>query len=157
MPPAPVTLPASYTSASCFVCHGANGEGNSLGPDLLHPSVGYATYIVRNGRSGTAMTAYSTSSITDADLVQLFAYFQAQPRATTGEGLYNDLCKTCHGAEGMNGRAPKAAKGAAPAAITAIVRAGHSGMDYGNEEYMPAWSTAELSDAELQLIITYLQ
>lgn len=161
--PVPTTIPAFFTSSACFACHGLMGQGaGAAGPDLLHPVEGYTQWIIRNGR-GT-MPAFTELQVTDADIAELMAYLSAQPRPTTGEGLYVDLCSTCHGNEEGNlamggtwGNKAPAVKGKDAATITMFVRNGHDGMNYGSDTYMPAWTAAELSDTELQAIITFLQ
>jgi hypothetical protein len=93
---------------ACAACHGPNGEGTALGYEIRHPVRPYATWVVRHGRTGgefpgSAMLAYAPSSLTDAQLGTIFDYLDSLPQPTTGEGLYLDYCRNCHGTDARGG------------------------------------------------------
>jgi mono/diheme cytochrome c family protein len=69
-------------AANCNSCHPSANAG--LGPALHGPSFtahfpdnGPLIAVIRNGRSGTAMSAFPSSSISDADLNALVAYLRS--------------------------------------------------------------------------------
>ena len=138
------------------MCHGEDGAGlGGVFPDVRHLPAGYFAWITRNGRSGTAMSAFTPQSISDNDIQAANAYLNAIPLPESGEELYTDLCSSCHGAAGVGktGRGPSiTAK-----ALTEVVRSGKGGDNYAGEEYMPAFSTQMLPDAALLAIETYLK
>jgi mono/diheme cytochrome c family protein len=166
--PNPTPAPAAWSAAGCVSCHGNNGEGNVIGPEIRHTPVDYATWVVRNGRTfmgkPTSMVAVpptstdpTKSAITNADLMAVLAWLDGAPKPTTGQGLYKDFCGNCHGPNmGTGGNIPVNITGKMVAQITQKVRVGE-GMDPGMRNgYMPAETTAALTDAELALISTFL-
>ena len=64
---------------SCFACHGMNGEGNAIGPNLTDnawisgcdfPSV---FNMIKNGNPAKGMTAFRTQ-LSDAKIQQVASY-----------------------------------------------------------------------------------
>ncbi|HYO95126.1 MAG TPA: cytochrome c [Polyangiaceae bacterium] len=153
----------SAAYAPCAVCHGAKGEGVAmLGPEIQHPVRDYATWVIRNGRSGhpsfskSVMPANNATMLPDAALNGMLDALAALPKPTTGEALYKDYCANCHGDKGTNGPAAHSAK-ATTAITTMHVRSGHNLTQYSmRAKYMPKWMSSELSDAEIGSISTYL-
>lgn len=147
--------PAAY--AVCAACHGANGDGiDGLGPDIKHPVEDYSEWVVRNGRAGTTMVAFNTSALSDADLGEILDYLASQEQPMTGEGLFLDYCAACHGDDGKGGPTMRSITGEVDEAEE-LVRQGHAGDFSERREYMPKWSAAEISDAELDLIISHIE
>ncbi len=165
----PTPAPAAWTSGGCITCHGNNGEGSVIGPEIRHVPTNYANAIVRNGRllpSGmpSAMVKFPDAAstpaqlgITSADLTAVLAWLQGQPKPATGVALYRDFCGNCHGPKVPSGGAvPISVTGRMKTQITQKVRIGE-GMDPGMRNgYMPAEDMAALSDTELGLIQDYL-
>jgi mono/diheme cytochrome c family protein len=153
--PAP-NSPAPASFDGCAVCHGPHGEGSgTVAPEIQHEPPGFAQYTVRTGRNG--MPAHDTSTLPDVKLSEIIAYLGNAPRATNGAALYQDLCANCHGADGAGkaGRGPSInGKGAT---VASRVRAGTGGTNYASPTYMPAWTSAELSDAEVQAIAAFVK
>jgi mono/diheme cytochrome c family protein len=144
-----------WTQAGCGGCHGANGEGGSA-PGLTGEGISYGEFqrVVREGAEG--MPAYSASRISDADLQRLFDWLQTQVQAPAATGeLEQDLwtetgCGGCHGANGEGGSAPGlTGQGIAYGQFQRVVREGAEGM--------PAYSTSQISDADLQRLFDWLQ
>ncbi len=154
------TLSGIETFANqCASCHGAEGEGTSKGPVIQLTSSEYAKWVTRNGRTGVgypaAMIAYGPDRVTDAQLDEIIDFLHAQTRPTTGEALHATLCANCHGTGDQNGPASESLAGRVDS--TADIRSGHGGTNHGSRRiYMPKWSAAELSDAEIDLINAYL-
>jgi mono/diheme cytochrome c family protein len=160
------TDPQTFYVAICSMCHGDKGQGVSMkGPEIQHPVRDFATWVVRNGRSGhpgypdSKMDAYPAAALPDATLNAIFDSLStpALPKPTTGKALYEDYCANCHGATGTGGTANHDAKGEPLSKALQMVRGGHSLMQFSSRTgYMPKWSTTELSDAEVESIVGYL-
>jgi mono/diheme cytochrome c family protein len=146
---------------NCLMCHGEQGAGTVLGPEIQHLVRDFSTWVVRNGLPGVGyvkpMEAIPATMLSDADLNLIFDYLDKPPQPTTAEGLYKDYCGNCHGADGKGGPTTRDITGDAVDPIEEIVRQGtHPGMFDERNEYMPAYTTMRLSDAELQLISDYV-
>ncbi len=140
----------------CAACHGDEGLGTSLAPEILHPVVDYAAWLIRNGRMHPnyplAMPSYNSNAVSDEDLTDILDWLSDAPKPTTGESLYMDYCSHCHGDDGV-GTTNHDAKGRSLNEFTSNIRNGHHAGEFGNRTgYMPKWSSAELSDAEINLI-----
>lgn len=157
-PDATTQASADLYADNCGRCHGAGGDGSSDAPQIRNPVRAYATYVVTNGRAdqmgfGAAMPAIDVSG---ADLTAIFDYLDRAPRPTDGKGLYLRFCGNCHGADAKGGRVGESIAGGGDD-VSEKVRGGHGGTSYGSRtKYMPAWSTADLSNAEVTLISGYL-
>jgi mono/diheme cytochrome c family protein len=158
--PDPTQPPAIYL-AMCASCHGDTGAGTELGPQIQEPVRGYATYVIRNGRGRELgfvdpMAAFDTAALSDDDLSSILTFLNAQPRPTDGAGLYTRFCGNCHGANAQGGRVGKDITREGDELVEAV-REGHHAGDYGDRtEYMPAWSTGELSSREVAAIEAYI-
>lgn len=150
----------SLFQLECASCHG-DGSGTEFGPTILNPVPGFATFVVRKGRNemgyaGGGMGAFDASVLPDPELDAIIGYLREAPKPTTGEGLYTRFCVNCHGANGKTGRVRKVIVGEL-GEIVEKVRQGHGGTNYGaRTSYMPRWTAAEITDAELGLIRTYI-
>jgi mono/diheme cytochrome c family protein len=160
---APAVSGEELFKSICAPCHGFEGEGTALAYELRHPHRGHATWVIRNGRPGpefpdTAMAAYSPDVVSDVQLEEIFDYLDSFPQPTTGEDLYLDYCRNCHGADPRTGGVVDKNPLDEPAdSVLEEVRDGSGGNDYGNRhEYMPAFSSARLSDAEVQAIVDWM-
>jgi ubiquinol-cytochrome c reductase cytochrome c subunit len=145
----------------CAACHGPDGAGTKLGPELLHPRRDQATWVVRNGREGRGfpgpMAAYPSATISDQQLTEILDWLSSPPRPSDGRGLYLDFCGNCHGADGRGGVVGQIAAGKSIATIVTKVRTGHGGQAYAvRTAYMPKFTTDDLSDVELQAIESFL-
>lgn len=158
------TAAAPVAFAPCAVCHGAAGEGAMLGPEIQHPVRDFATWVIRNGRTHPSymmpMTAYPEAMLSTADLNQILTFLESPPKPTTGRGLFMDFCANCHGADGRGGVTMRNIT-IAPANTAAMyitnVRGGHHPGEFSNRaEFMPKWTAAQLSDAEIRLIFAFV-
>lgn len=147
---------------TCAPCHGTQGEGTVLGYAVQHPERGYATWVVRNGRMGTElapsiMSPYSEAAFSDAELEAMFDYLDSFPKPSDGEGLYLDYCRNCHGEDAAGGEAQKDIRFELGEALEKV-REGEGGTNYGARlNYMPSWTSAELSDDDVAAIVAYIQ
>lgn len=147
---------------TCAPCHGTQGEGTVLGYALQHPERPYATWVVRNGRMGTElapsiMSPYSEAVFSDAELESIFDYLDSFPKPTDGEGLYLDYCRNCHGVDAAGGEVEKDIRFEVGEALEKV-RQGEGGTNYGARlNYMPSWTSEELSDDDVAAIVAYVQ
>jgi mono/diheme cytochrome c family protein len=146
----------------CAACHGADALGTTLGYELRHPDRGYAEWVVRNGRAPgelapSFMAAYPPETIDDDELQRIFDHLDAFPQPMTGEGLYLDYCRNCHGPDGTGGVVPENLLEESPAEALEKVREGEGGSDYGSRlGFMPAFADERLTNAEVQSIMDWL-
>lgn len=161
--PAPMPPPAAYANAACASCHGPNGEGvASIGPEIRFTPKAYAVQVVRNGRKtpanvASAMIAFPTTTVSDADLDAINTWQNSFTKPTTGQGLYLAMCGNCHGPmTPTGGSAPISIQGKSKVDVAMYVRNGN-GTDLAmRTSYMPAFDTTLLTDAELASIETFL-
>jgi mono/diheme cytochrome c family protein len=162
--PEPVSGEEFFLSV-CAPCHGQEGEGTMLGYALQHPVRDYSTWVVRNGRPpgnpelpGSVMVAYATETLDEATLEEIWDYLDAFPQPTTGEALYLDYCRNCHGEDALGGiTGVNIREAEALAEIFEQVREGDNMADYSvRTEAMPAFDDSRLSDAEIQLIADHV-
>jgi cytochrome c oxidase cbb3-type subunit 3 len=162
----PVEMPEMIGGAelyrdNCARCHGSDGAGGSMGPQVLSPVRAYATYVVRHGRGAemgfmTGMDPFDATMLADGDLTQILDWLAAAPKPATGEGLYVRFCGNCHGANAQGGRSGKDLTSELDE-LEEKVREGHGGARFGDrKEYMPAWTGTEITDAELEAIRAYV-
>jgi mono/diheme cytochrome c family protein len=147
----------------CGYCHGPNGEGSNLAPEIQHPVEDYATWVIRNGRMGhpdyeNDMPAYGPDVLSDELLQQIFAFLQDFPEPTTAEGLFLDHCANCHGADGKGGVTMRDITREGVQQVISKVRMGSHDGDFGNRrEYMHPYTTGQLSDEQVQMLADYVQ
>lgn len=153
----------------CALCHGEDALGvpvgvNNLGagPEVRHPDPDYARWIVRTGRDDhpdfpDGMDPYDDECIlNDQMLEEIIVFLNSFPQPTTGEELYLDYCANCHGADGRGGVTTRDLNGELHE-TAGLMNTGAHTMEYENRpEYMPALSS-QLTQAEVDLIMQYLQ
>lgn len=153
-------IPPTYRLI-CAACHGPAGEGSQLGYEIRHPVRDFGEWVVRNGRSNgefpVVMAPYDEAQVSDEELTEIWDWLDEFPRPETGEGLYLDFCANCHGETGRGGVTGVRIAGEAED-LRRKVRVGENVRSYGQRSgYMPAFSTAMISDEELALIEEYVQ
>jgi mono/diheme cytochrome c family protein len=145
---------------NCLVCHGERGVGTMLAPDIQHPIRDYATWVVRHGRAVTTfakpMEVWGPEKLSDADLMLIFDYLDTPPKGTTGQALFKDFCANCHGADAKGGVVKHDITTEVDEIPTRVRMGAHAGEFQEREEFMPVFSTTILSDAEVQLIRSYV-
>lgn len=150
-------------SRNCALCHGDDGQGTSAAPQIKSPVVDYATWVVRNGRASTmgftgAMPVASEAAVPESDLNEIFTYLGSFEKPTDGEGLYVRFCGNCHGADAKGGAVGKGLTAEKDSDLITMVRKGRGGSDFEKrKDYMPKWTAAEISDAEIKLVGTYVR
>lgn len=145
----------------CAVCHGEQGRGSMLAPDIMHPMRDYSTWVVRNGRAVTTfakpMEKKTTAELSDAQLTLIFDYLDTPPQPTTGAALYADYCANCHGADGKGGPTTRDITNEVGKVLTQVRKGAHPGEYEMRKEYMPVFSTTRISDSELMSIRDYVE
>jgi mono/diheme cytochrome c family protein len=145
-------------AAECAPCHGAEGEGNEIGPQLRFRDDDLFRFTVRNGRNGpgvpSAMPTYNRQDLPDEKLDEIVDWLSSFSNPETGQGLYGQYCANCHGDDALGG--PSFEPIAGLARVDTEVRNGHSGPFQNRHEYMTAWTEDELSAEEVDLIEQYL-
>lgn len=78
-------------------------------------------------------------------------------KPTTGMGLYKDFCMACHDPDARGTTVGQTIRGKTAEVLIQNVRGGHHAGEFSNRtSYMPKWSSAQLTDAEIRLIHTYV-
>ena len=148
--------------AFCAACHGADANGTVLAYEVRHPDREYARWVVRNGRMGTefgdsVMMPFSDQLLSDDDLDLVFDWLDAFPQPDTGEGLYLDYCRNCHGADAGGGVVDKPIQGVSVSDALEKAREGEGGQSYGSRgEFMSAFAEDRLSESEIVAIVQYI-
>lgn len=150
-----------YYARACSQCHGVNGEGTARGYEIRNPVVGYATYVIRNGRPGTPyldpMKAYAAANLTDVQLTEILTWLRNAVHPTDGKALFNRFCANCHGTDARGGIVRKGIRGET-GDFAEKVRSGEGGSNYASRtKYMPKWSTSEISNAEITAMAAYVR
>jgi mono/diheme cytochrome c family protein len=139
-----------WTQSTCAGCHGASAQGGS-GPSLAGTSQPFDAFrtVVRQGTRG--MPPSSESKITDQTLQAIYAWLQAQAQVPAAQQTpwVQGGCGGCHGANAEGGSAPAlAGEKFSYDQFRRVVRRG--------EEEMPAYSTSQISDTDLQSMYDWL-
>lgn len=153
----------TYYARVCAGCHGAQGEGSKRGYEIRNPVRDYATYVVRNGRTGLpdfkeAMPAYDQQALSDQQLSEMLTWLRTASKPPTGKLLYNRFCAACHAIDGSGGVSEKIITGKAVDSFEDAIRIGKGGKDFTlRNKYMPSWSIDEITDQEIRLMATYVR
>lgn len=146
---------------NCKSCHGEQGVGGPLAMEIQHPVRDYSLWVVRNGRPlaspyPKAMEKVGTDTLSDAQCNLIWDYLDQPPQPTTGEALFTDYCVNCHGVKGAGGPTMRPLKGEGKNVLT-LVRQGKNVGNYSmRRDSMPKFSTTRITDAELNLILAYV-
>jgi mono/diheme cytochrome c family protein len=146
--------------ANCRACHGEQGVGSQLAPEIMHPVRDYSTWVVRNGRAQTSyikpMDKWGTDKLSDPQLMLIFDYLDLPPQPTAAKALYDDYCANCHGADGKGGPTMRDITNEVGKVLTQVRSGKNVGKFAMRRDYMPAFPPADISDAELALIRDYV-
>jgi mono/diheme cytochrome c family protein len=146
--------------ANCKLCHGEQGIGSPLAPEIQHPVREYDSWVVRNGRAVTTfvkpMEKWGTDKLSDAQLMLIFDYLDQPPQPTTGQTLYLDYCANCHGADAKGGPTTRNILNEVQNVLKQVRAGKNPGQYQMRHDSMPVFSTMRISDAELVMIRDYV-
>jgi mono/diheme cytochrome c family protein len=101
-----------FTSAGCFACHGAQGQGTAAAPPLAPPQLELPALIAYVRRPAATMPAVPASVASDEDLADVYAFLKSvAPAPAASESLTGNAengkklfaaygCYQCHGHQG---------------------------------------------------------
>lgn len=100
-----------YPALGCGACHGDEGGGTALGPNIATGALSLAEFIDYIRRPTGTMPAYTAATVLDEQLTDMHAslarvFGPAEPpgRVATGARLYRQTgCYQCHANEGQGG------------------------------------------------------
>jgi mono/diheme cytochrome c family protein len=152
-----------FASAGCVGCHGAQGQGTSLAPQISPPPLELPALIGYVRQPTGKMPPIPASTASDQDLADIFAFLKSvAPAPAAGESLTGNAdngkrlfaaygCYECHGRQGAGAAiAPRIGPPAISfAAVLRYVRA-PTGQ-------MPPYTAKVVSDQDLADIYAYLK
>jgi ubiquinol-cytochrome c reductase cytochrome c subunit len=71
---------AAFIGNGCWQCHGFQGQGGVTGPALAPDPKPFSFISVFVRNTNGAMPPYQKTVLSDADLADIYAYLQAQPK-----------------------------------------------------------------------------
>ena len=163
---------AALYAANCAACHGQNGAGTENGPALTNVGAASADFMLRTGRmplsAPTQPARRGRPVFNDTEIEALVGYVSSLgpgpsiPPVTVSDGTdlaagraqYVATCAACHGAAGSGdavggGAIAPALLNTAPQQVGEAIRIGPG--------QMPAFSSDQVTDAQLSQIAAYLQ
>jgi mono/diheme cytochrome c family protein len=70
-----------FMRAGCWQCHGTMGQGGAAGPKIAPDPLPFEALSSFVRTSNREMPAYRQAILSDADLVDIYAYLQSIPKA----------------------------------------------------------------------------
>jgi mono/diheme cytochrome c family protein len=147
-------------SAHCEGCHADQGVGSLISFQVQNPVVDYSTFIIRNGRNENVfdveMPAYSEEELSNDEMNSIIFFLRQAPKPTDGAGLYARFCANCHGDDAQGGVTGKDIIDEADDSLEEV-REGEGKNPADRKDFMPSYTPAELSNAEVALIVSFLE
>jgi mono/diheme cytochrome c family protein len=152
-----------FTSADCFACHGAQGQGTAAAPQISPPPLDLPALITYVRQPTGKMPPIPESTASDAQLADIYAFLKsvapvpaagdaAQGNAENGKKLFASYgCYECHGRQGA-GAATAPRIGPPAISLAAVLR--YVRAPTGQ---MPPYTAKAVSDQDLTDIFTYLK
>jgi mono/diheme cytochrome c family protein len=153
-----------FESAGCVACHGAQGQGTALAPQIAPPPMALAAVIAYVREPTGKMPPVPVAAASDQQLADVYAFLQslAPASASSAESLKGNAdngkklfvtygCYECHGRQGAG-----ASTGAriGPPAISLAVVIRYVRAPTGQ---MPPYTAKVVSDQDLADIYAYLK
>ncbi len=103
----------AFTSAGCFACHGAQGQGTKLAPQIAPPPLELPALIGYVRQPSGTMPAVSAATVPDQQLSEIYAFLKSAAPASqatetpegngaNGKRLFVAYgCYQCHGYQGQ--------------------------------------------------------
>ena len=152
-----------FTNAGCVACHGADGKGTTLAPQIAPPPMPLADLIRYVRKPSGKMPPIPASTASDEDLANVYAFLQSvAPAAAASESLKGNPdngkrlflaygCYQCHGYQGV-GAAIAPRIGPPPISFAALLR--YVRAPTGQ---MPPYTAKVASDQDFADIYAYLK
>ena len=153
----------AFTSAGCVACHGAQGQGTSMGIQIAPPPFELPALIAYVRQPTGKMPPFSVGAVSDEQLGDIFAFLKsvAPPPAASaaltgnadnGKKLFAAYgCYECHGRQGAGASTgPRIG----PPVITLAAALRYVRAPTGQ---MPPYTTKVASDQDITDIYTYLK
>jgi mono/diheme cytochrome c family protein len=152
-----------FTSAGCVACHGAEGHGTSLAPQISPPPLELPALIAYVRQPTGKMPPIPEATASDQDLANVYAFLKSvAPAAAAGESLKGNPdngkrlflaygCYQCHGYHGA-GAAIAPRIGPPPISFAALLR--YVRAPTGQ---MPPYTAKVASDQDFADIYAYLK
>jgi mono/diheme cytochrome c family protein len=152
-----------FTNAGCVACHGADGQGTSLAPQISPPPVELAALMAYVRQPTGKMPPVPASTVSDQDLANVYAFLKSvAPAAEASESLKGNPdngkrlflaygCYQCHGYQGV-GAAIAPRIGPPPISFAALLR--YVRAPTGQ---MPPYTAKVASDQDFADIYAYLK
>ncbi|MGA8871207.1 MAG: cytochrome c [Candidatus Acidiferrales bacterium] len=152
-----------FSSAGCVACHGAQGQGTSLAPQISPPPLELTALIAYVRQPTGKMPPIPVSTASDQDLANIYAFLKSvAPATTSSESLKGNSdngkrlflaygCYQCHGYQGV-GAAIAPRIGPPPISFAALLR--YVRAPTGQ---MPPYTAKVASDQDFADIYAYLK
>jgi len=152
-----------FSSAGCVACHGGQGQGTSLAPQISPPPRELPALIAYVRQPTGKMPPIPVSTASDQDLASVYAYLKSvAPAAAASESLKGNAdngkrlflsygCYQCHGYQGV-GAAIAPRIGPPPISFAALLR--YVRTPTGQ---MPPYTAKVASDQDFADIYAYLK
>ncbi|MGA8767294.1 MAG: cytochrome c [Candidatus Acidiferrales bacterium] len=153
-----------FESAGCVACHGAQGQGTALAPQIAPPPMQLAAVVAYVRQPTGKMPPVPVATASDSQLADVYAYLQsvAPASASSAESLKGNAdngkklfvaygCYECHGRQGA-GASSGARIGPPAISLMAVLR--YVRAPTGQ---MPPYTAKVVSDQDLTDIYTYLK
>jgi mono/diheme cytochrome c family protein len=152
-----------FAGAGCVACHGAQGQGTSLAPQIAPPPLELSALIAYVRQPSGKMPPVAASTASDQDLANVYAFLKSvAPAAAASESLKGNAdngkrlftaygCYECHGRQGA-GAAIAPRIGPPPISFAALLR--YVRAPTGQ---MPPYTPKVASDQDFADIYAYLK
>jgi mono/diheme cytochrome c family protein len=151
-----------FEAAGCVACHGAQGQGTTLAPQIAPPPMQLAAVVSYVRQPTGKMPQVPAATASDQQLADVYAFLQSVAPASTGESLKGNAdngkklfvaygCYECHGRQGA-GASTGARIGPPAISLMAVLR--YVRAPTGQ---MPPYTAKVVSDQDLTDIYSYLK
>ncbi len=153
----------AFTSAGCIACHGAQGQGTKLAPQIAPPPLELPALIAYVRQPSGTMPAVSAATVSDQQLSDVYAFLKSvapasqaaeapEGNAANGKKLFVAYgCYQCHGYVGQ-GASPGPRIGPPPLSLAFLI----SYVRHPTGQ-MPPYTEKVVPDQDLTDIFAYLK
>ncbi len=153
----------AFTSAGCFACHGAQGQGTALGIQISPPPLELPALITYVRKPTGKMPPFAAGALSNQQLGDIYAFLKSvAPAPAAGESLTGNAdngkklfvaygCYECHGRQGA-GASTGPRIGATALSQAAVIRYVRAPIGQ-----MPPYTAKVVSDQDLADIYSFLK